>query len=87
MELLIHPIHSGWAMMVGTPRSVFEVRRQTNERMEERILGYRAVQVRAFVQQRIENGQPFPSLGELKRELDFYDKAGALRALRTARLR
>lgn len=74
-------------MLMAAPRSVFEVRRQINEHMDERVLGYRAVQVRAFVKQRVESGQPFPSLGELKRELDFYDKAGALRALRTAGLR
>lgn len=72
---------------MAVPRTVFDVRRAANEGMGQRILGFRAVQVRAFVRQRVESGEPFPSLGELRRELGFYDKAGALRALRTAGLR
>jgi hypothetical protein len=72
---------------MGAPRSLLEVRLDANRHMEGRVLGYRAVQVQAFVRERVETGGSFPSLGELKRELGFYDKAGALRALRTAGLR
>lgn len=65
-----------------SPRTVFEVRRDANANIGQRVLGYRMAQVEAFVRSRLEEGSDFPSLGELKRELDFYDKAGALRALR-----
>jgi hypothetical protein len=50
-------------------------------------LGYRGVQVEALFRQRIESGQPMPTLGELARLLDFYDRAGALRALRRVQRR
>lgn len=73
--------------MQQVPRSVFEVRREANANMERRVLGYRMAQVEAFVRSRIEDGEPYPTLGELKRELDFYDKAGALRTLRRLRQR
>jgi SOS-response transcriptional repressor LexA len=63
-------------------RSLAQVRREANENMRERVLGFRMRQIQAFVRERIASGEPEPSLGELKRELDFYDKAGALRALR-----
>ena len=46
--------------------------------MGERVLGFRQAQVIAYIRER----NPFPTLGELKRELDFYDKAGALRVVR-----
>ena len=62
--------------MSGAPRTVFEVRR------DARRLGFRQAQVDRFVRSRLERGEDIPSLGVLKRELGFYDKAGASRALR-----
>jgi hypothetical protein len=69
-------------MMATRPQTAFAVRLDANRHMEQRCLGYREIQVRSFVRLKLESGAPFPSLGELKRELGFYDKAGAYRVLK-----
>jgi SOS-response transcriptional repressor LexA len=59
-------------MMMAAPSSAFEVRR------EARALGFRMQQVQAL----IERTGTRPSFGEIMRELDFYDRAGAYRVVK-----
>lgn len=43
--------------------------------------GFRKQQVSAYIRAVIDSGRSWPSYGEIKRELGFYDKAGAYRVV------
>lgn len=60
-------------MATAAPKTPFAVRRQAAKTM-----GFRAVQVRDYVR----SNPTFPTYGEIKRALDFYDRAGAYRVVK-----
>jgi phage-related protein len=57
---------------MSAPKTAFEVRNRA------RSLGYRMQQVQAL----LERTGVRPSFGEIMRELDFYDRAGAYRVVK-----
>lgn len=64
-------------MASAAPKNLFDVRRETNAAMDAAVRGFREVQVRDFVQ-----SNPSFTYGDIRRELDFYDRAGAYRVVR-----
>jgi hypothetical protein len=68
-------------MASTAPKNLFDVRQSASQNMESRLRGFREVQVVAYLRNRLKAGDPWPSYGEIMRELDFYDRAGAYRVV------